>query len=75
MTLVLGGLLKEKLNNLTNKTENLMRNKNFTSKRLMFVEPVNKNSDVEELLERLILKLETMGVNVIDKEEENKDEN
>ena len=51
-----------------------MRNKNFTSKRLMFVEPVNKNSDVEELLERLILKLETMGVNVIDKEEENKDE-
>ena len=52
-----------------------MRNKNFTSKRLMFVEPVYKNSDVEELLERLILKLETMGVNVIDKEEENKDEN
>ena len=52
-----------------------MRNKNFTSKRLMFVEPVNKNSDVEELLERLILKLETMGVNVIEKEEENKDEN
>ena len=52
-----------------------MRNKNFTSKRLMFVEPVNKNSDVKELLERLILKLETMGVNVIDKEEENKDEN
>ncbi len=52
-----------------------MGNKNFTSKRLMFVEPVNKNSDVEELLERLILKLETMGVNVIDKEEENKDEN
>ena len=52
-----------------------MRNKSVTSKRLMFVEPVNKNSDVEELLERLILKLETMGVNVIDKEEENKDEN
>ncbi len=52
-----------------------MGNKNVTSKRLMFVEPVNKNSDVEELLERLILKLETMGVNVIDKEEENKDEN
>ena len=41
----------------------------------MLVEPVNKNSDVEKLLERLILKLETMGVNVIDKEEENKDEN
>ncbi len=52
-----------------------MGNKNFTSKRLMFVEPVNKNSDGEELLEKLILKLEAMGVNVIDKEEENKDEN
>ena len=44
-----------------------MRNKNFTSKRLMFVEPVNKNSDVEELLERLTLKLEALGINVIDK--------
>ena len=52
-----------------------MGNKNFTSKRLMFVEPVNKNSDVEELLERLIIKLEALGVNVIDKKEENKDEN
>ena len=52
-----------------------MGNKNFSLKRLMFVEPVNKNSDVEELLERLILKLEALGVNVIDKEEENKDEN
>lgn len=52
-----------------------MRNKNFTWKRLMFVEPVNKNSDVEKLLERLILKLEALGVNVNDKEDENKDEN
>ena len=52
-----------------------MRNKNFTSMQLMFVEPVNKNSDVEELLERIILKLKALGVNVIDKEEENKDEN
>ena len=52
-----------------------MRNKNFTSKRLMFVEPVNKNSDGEELLERLILRLEALGVNVINQEEENKDEN
>ena len=52
-----------------------MGNKNFTTKQLMFVEPVNKNSDVEELLERLILKLEALGVTVIDKEEENIDEN
>ena len=51
-----------------------MRNKNFTSKQLMFVELVNKNGDVEELLERLILNLRQWG-NVIDKEEENKDEN
>ena len=41
----------------------------------MFVEPVNKNSNEERLLERLILKLEAMGVNVIDKEEDNKIEN
>ena len=52
-----------------------MENKNYTSKRQLFVEPVNKNSDMEELLERLILKLEALGVNVIYKEEENKDEN
>ena len=52
-----------------------MSNKHFSSKLLMFVEPVNKNSNVEELLERLILKLEALGVNVIDKEEENKDKN
>ena len=52
-----------------------MGNKNFTSKLLMFVERCNKNSDVEELLERLILKLEALRVNVIKKEEENKDEN
>ena len=52
-----------------------MGNKNFISKQLIFVEPINNNSDVEKLLGRLILKLEAMGVNVIDKEEENKDEN
>ena len=52
-----------------------MENEKNTSKRLMFLEPVNENSDVENLLERLILKLEALGVNVIDKEEENKDEN
>ena len=51
-----------------------MENEKNTSKRLMFLEPVNENSDVENLLERLILKLEALGVNVIDKEEEEKDE-
>ena len=48
-------------------------NKN-TSKQLMFLEPVDENSNEEELLERLILKLEALGVNVIDKEQEQKDE-
>ena len=52
-----------------------MGNNNFTSKQLMFVEPVNKNSDVDELLERLIRKLEALGVHINDKEEEDKDEN
>ena len=51
-----------------------MGNEKNTSKRLMFLEPVNENSDVENLLERLILKLEALGVNVIDKEEDKKDE-
>ncbi len=51
-----------------------MENEKNTSKRLMFLEPVNENSDVENLLERLILKLEALGVNVIDKEEDKKDE-
>ena len=51
-----------------------MENEKNTSKRLMFLEPVNENSDIEELLERLILKLEALGVNVIDKEEDKKDE-
>ena len=40
----------------------------------MFLEPVDENSDEEELLERLILKLEALGINVINKENEEKDE-
>ena len=51
-----------------------MENEKNTLKRLLFLEPVNENSDVENLLERLILKLEALGVNVIHKEEEKKDE-
>ena len=47
-----------------------MRNKNFTSKRLMFVEPVNKNSDVKKLLERLIVKLDSLAFNIIGGQEE-----
>ena len=47
-----------------------MENEKNTSKRLLFLEPVDENSDEEELLKRLILKLETLGINVIDEEEE-----
>ena len=51
-----------------------MENEKNTSKRLMFLEPVNENSDVENLLKRLILKLEALGINVIDEEEEENNE-
>ena len=47
-----------------------MESEKNTPKRLMFLEPVDENSDEEELLKRLILKLETLGINVIDEEEE-----
>ena len=40
----------------------------------MFLEPVNRNSDVEELLNKLVLKLEALGFNITNKEEDKKDE-
>ena len=51
-----------------------MENEKDTSKQLLFLEPVNKDTDTEELVERLILKLEGFGFNIIGKEEEKKDE-
>ena len=51
-----------------------MENKNENSRHLMFLEPVNSNSDVEELLNKLVFQLEALGINVTNKEEDNKDE-
>ena len=51
-----------------------MKNEKDTSRQLMFLEPVSNDTDTEELVERLILKLETFGFNIIGKDEETKDE-
>ncbi|MDC3169428.1 hypothetical protein OA871_00115 [Paracoccaceae bacterium] len=40
------------------------------SKQLLFLEAVNKNTDEEQLIEKLIRKLETLGFYIIDKEKE-----
>ncbi len=45
-----------------------------TSKQLLFLEPVNKDSNEDELLEKLIVKLETLGFNIIDRQEDQLDE-
>ena len=52
-----------------------MKHKNNVSRQLMFLEPINKNSDEDRLIERLIERLEALGFNIIGKEEEDKDEN
>ena len=39
-----------------------------SSKELLFLEAVNKNTDEQQLIEKLIRKLETLGFNIIDKE-------
>ena len=44
------------------------------SKELLFLEAVNKNTDEQQLIEKLIRKLETLGFNIIDKEKEINDE-
>ena len=51
-----------------------MEIKKENSRQLMFLEPVNSNSDVEELLNKLVLKLEALGFNITNKEEDKKDE-
>ena len=51
-----------------------MDKKKENSRQLMFLEPVNSDSDVEELLHKLALKLEAMGFNITKKEEDKKDE-
>ena len=52
-----------------------MDNEKDTSKKLLFLEPVNNESDEEEVLERLIIRLETLGFNIIGRQEEQRDEN
>ena len=52
-----------------------MENEKDTSKQLLFLEPVNKNNDEDELIERLIIRLESLGFNIIGRQEEQRDEN
>ena len=51
-----------------------MENEKDTSKQLLFLEPVNKDSNEEQVLERLIIRLETLGFNIIGRQEEQRDE-
>ena len=52
-----------------------MENEKDTSKQLLFLEPVNKDSNEDELLEKLIVKLESLGFNIIGRQEAQRDEN
>ena len=51
-----------------------MDNEKDSSKKLLFLEPVNNESDEEELLRRLIAKLEATGFKIINRKEEQSDE-
>ena len=51
-----------------------MEKEKDTSKQLLFLEPVNKDTDEEELLERLIARLQSLGFNIICRQEEQRDE-
>ena len=51
-----------------------MENEKDTSKQLLFLEPVNTDNNEEELLERLIIRLESLGFNIIGRQEEQRDE-
>tara|TARA_X000000950_G_C13796116_1_gene611484 strand:+ start:599 stop:775 length:177 start_codon:yes stop_codon:yes gene_type:complete len=51
-----------------------MENKKENSRQLIFLEPVNSNSGVEDLLNKLVLKLEALVFNITKKEEDKKDE-
>ena len=52
-----------------------MENEKKSSKQLLFLEPVNKDSNEDELIERLIIRLESLGFNIIGRQEEQRDEN
>ena len=42
-----------------------MENEKDTPRQLLFLEPVNKDSSEEELVKRLIIRLESLGSNII----------
>ena len=52
-----------------------MKKEKDTSKQILFLEPVNKDSNEEELLQRLVVRLEALGFNIIGRQKEQKDEN
>jgi len=52
-----------------------MENEKDTSKQLLFLEPINRASNEDELIERLIVWLELLGFNIIGREEEQRNEN
>ena len=52
-----------------------MENEKDTSKQLMFLESVNKDSNEDELLQRLVVRLEALGFNIIGRSNEQRDEN
>ena len=52
-----------------------MVNEKDTSKQILFLEPVNKDSNEEELLQRLVVRLESLGFNIIGRQKEQTDEN
>ena len=51
-----------------------MENEKDTSKQLLFLEPVNTDSNEDELLKRLVIKLEALGFNITNRQEEQSDE-
>ena len=52
-----------------------MKNKKDTSKQLLFLEPVNKDNNEDELIERLVIRLESLNFKIISRQEELRDEN
>ncbi len=52
-----------------------MENEKETSKQLLFLEPVNKDTNEDELIERLIIRLESLGFNIIGRQEVQRGEN
>ena len=52
-----------------------MENEKDTSKQLLFLEPVNKDTNEDELIEKLMIRLGSLGLNIIGRQEEQRDEN